>query len=309
MIEMRLRTRIPQSELEKKIGKIVTDADYNLLLTGPGKILKPNGQALCVYLPGVMSAHTKDNDAYQALHSLRSIKSDNRGTASGSDYARESHLNNAGKNTIRYMNVPSTIIGATDASGRQLYCRLTAWTGSNIPQWQTIHPMLRTVAKHFEKHVPDRYAAQMEQVRQTKPEWIVPGTPFSTVTVNNSWSTGVHVDDGDLPQGFSTLVCIRRGNYTGGRLTFPRYRVAVDMQDGDLILMDAHEYHGNTSIVCECGNVCNGMCKVCTAERISLVSYFKTRMTKCGTADEEYKKAAKRAEDRSRKDIEGKNAS
>ena len=63
--------------------------------------------------------------------------------------------------------------------------------------------------------------------------------------------------------------------------------MAVDLADGDLILMDAHEWHGNARITCQCGRALNGPCAECGAERVSVVSYFRTRMTACGTPAEE----------------------
>ena len=109
--------------------------------------------------------------------------------------------------------------------------------------------------------------------------------PWTTVTVNNTYPTGVHKDQGDLDEGFSNLAVLRRGDYAGGHLTFPRYRVAVNMQDGDLILMDAHEWHGNTQMRLDSED----------AERISVVLYYRTNMITCGTAEEEIEHAKRTA--------------
>lgn len=297
MIEARLRTRIPSAELEGKIGKILGPEDYNMLLTGPAKLLKPNGQPLCIYLPGALTTEADMPGVYETLHSLKSQRTDNRGYASG---ARRVMAGTG--NRSRALPVASAIIGAFDAAGRQKYCRLTAWTGQNLPQWEQLRPFLQGVARHFEARLPDRYAVQMREVQATYPEWVVPGTPFTTVTVNNTYPTGTHQDAGDLETGFSTLACLRRGSYTGGHFVFPKYRIGLDMQHGDLALIDAHEYHGNTAIVCECGERRNGMCERCCAERISVVSYFRQNMTKCGSYSEEAQRAVAAAEARSRKE-------
>lgn len=297
MIEARLRTRISPTELESKVGKILGRSDFNAVLTGPAKLLKPNGQPLVVYLPGAIAHHSTDPTIYETLHSLRNIKTDNRGIASGTKRVE------TGVESLktRARPVPSSIIGAFDAAGHQKYCRLTAWTGQNLPQWQTLHPLLATIATHFQHHLPDRYAIQKTEADNTHPEWVVPGTPFTTVTVNNTYPTGVHTDAGDLETGFSTLACVRRGTFTGGQLVFPKYRVAIDMKDGDLALIDAHEYHGNVAITCACGNRTNGMCATCGAERISLVSYFRRNMVRCGTYDEEFARASTLADTRTLK--------
>jgi hypothetical protein len=139
--------------------------------------------------------------------------------------------------------------------------------------------------------VNDRYEAQMAEIDRTHPDWVVPGTPFTTITVNNTYPTGVHTDKGDLDAGFSTIAVLRRGSYTGGRFVFPEFRVAVDLQDGDLILMDAHQWHGNTALVCACGDKRTSSCRACGAERISVVSYFRTAMTSCGSEEEENQRA------------------
>jgi hypothetical protein len=83
VIEARVRTQISDIELDAKVGKVLTDGDYNMLLTGPARVLMPDGRLLCVYLPGVL-ADLMD-DAYDVLHMLRTERTDNRGDASGTE--------------------------------------------------------------------------------------------------------------------------------------------------------------------------------------------------------------------------------
>jgi hypothetical protein len=292
--ELRLRSRVADAAIRDNLaGKILGPADYDVLLTGPTRLLTPAGKPLCVFLPGAVADHARDDTAYDVLHSLRSYGTKNRGLASGTK-----RLDPTGRGRSYATDVKSMIVGAVDPMGQQRYCRLTAWTGLHLPEWQQLQPLLKTVADNLAEHVPDRYRAQMAQVQRTHPDWVVPGTPFTTVTVNNTYPTGVHTDKGDLEEGFSTIACLRRGDYTGGQLVFPAYRVAVDMHDGDLILMDAHEWHGNVAIVCACGTRPNGCCETCGAERISVVSYFRTKMADCGSADQEMERAVDNSEHR-----------
>jgi hypothetical protein len=287
MIELRLRTRLAAEHLEPKQGKVLGPADYDALLTGPAKVLKPDGKPLCVYLPHVLDEWANNDTIYGILHELRTHTTNNRGMSSGAGIAKSP----SGK---RYApTTSSTIIGAFDPNSYRRYCRLTAWTGRNLPKWETLQPFLAAIADQMAAHVPERHRAQMHEVMATRPEWVVPGTPFTTVTVNNTYPTGMHTDKGDLDAGFSTLAVLRRGGpYTGGNLLFPEYRVAVSMGNGDLLLMDAHEWHANTDIVCGCGNTLFGLCETCGAERISVVSYFRTAMVGCADADTEARKAA-----------------
>lgn len=292
MISARLRTRVRPEELEPKVGKILGPEDYNLLITGPAKLIMPSGRPLCVYLPGVLAPELDKPGIYEILHGLRQFVTDNRGAASGSKRIHVTYgpNRNGEPRRTRARRVPSTIIGAIDPSHAHPYCRLTAWTGRNLPEWQALQPLLQVVATRLQQYVPDRFEAQMQAASASNPAWVVPGTPFSTVTVNNTWPTGTHTDSGDLDAGFSTIAVLRRGEYTGGHLVFPEYRVAVDMHHGDLLMMDAHQWHANTALVCACGTQPNGSCKVCGAERISVVSYFRTEVAHCGSPAEEIRK-------------------
>lgn len=288
MIEARLRTRVSPEELDEKKGKILTTSDFNLLLTRSARLLKPNGQPLCVYLPGAVRGEMEE--AYPILTKIR-MKSDNRGLASGTKRV------NAGGTRTRAMPVMSGVLGALDPTPRRPYCRLNAYSREHLDQWQGLFPLLRKVASEFSEYVPERYRNQMEVAEQTHEDWLVPGTPFTTITINNTYSTGVHTDKGDLDEGFSCLAVARRGPYQGGCLTFPEYRVAVDMQEGDLILMDAHEWHGNTAMICGCGSqLKEGPCELCGSERVSVVCYYRTQMSQCGSKAAEDGKMHARAE-------------
>lgn len=283
--DMRVRSRMPDAAMEARAGKLPGNLDYDVLLTGPTRVSKLDGRPLCVYMPGVLTEALDAPGVYDVLHELRKLISRNRGMASGTKRFKS-------KQTRSYTKpIASGIVGAIDPTGQQRYCRLTAWTGMNLPKWETLHPLLREVAGHLEANVPDRYRAQMAYARRTNPAWVVPGTPFTTVTVNNTYPTGVHTDKGDLDAGFSTIACVRKGDYSGGRLVFPQFRLAADLRHGDLILMDAHEWHGNTRLVCACGTSPNGCCETCGAERITVVSYFRTKLTECGSPEEEVRKA------------------
>lgn len=288
MIDLRLRTRVPPEEMELKVGKCLGREDYNLLLTGPSRIRKPDGRPLCVYVPGALGEALDAPGVYEVLHRMDEeiVHTSNRGLASASVRFQSKQKRSYSR------KVSSATVGAVDPQGQTKYCRLTAWTRDNIPSWDLLQPVFQAVAGELERYVPERYAAQAAYAAKADPAWVIPGTPFTTITVNNTYSTGVHTDKGDLDEGFSTITCIRRGDYTGGQLVFPEYRVAVDLKHGDLLLMDAHDWHGNVVLVCACGKEANGACKGCGAERVSIVSYFRTKIARCGSPEEEYKRAS-----------------
>jgi hypothetical protein len=302
LTELRVRSKLTDEAMEQRKKKVLTDADHDVLLRGPTRVMGPTGKPLCVYLPGAVK---DDMDtAYEVLTTIRGL-TENRGYASGTDQKFQQN------NLQRAKPVMSSILGAFEASGFYKYCRLTSWTAKEMEsRWPTLLPLFQTIAGRFEEYVPERFANQMREVGKASADWIIDGTPFTTITVNNTYSTGVHQDKGDLDEGFSCLAVARRGDFTGGKLTFPEYRVAVDMQDGDLILMDAHAWHGNTAIRCHCPIepdrvvldesdrrvLSDGPCPDCGAERISVVCYFRTNITKCGDEVEEQERAVAWAE-------------
>lgn len=288
-VEVRLRTWIPDTELDAKKGRILLPGDFNVLCTGPTRLLRPQGGILAVYLPGVL--HTEMHDAWPTLSAIRMV-TDNRGLASGTPRSKRGD-----QKRTRTRNILSATIGAVDpgpsstSTGRLPVCRLTAWTGKHLPQWQALTPLFERINQLYADQVPQRWIAQRDAADATHPDWLIGDTVFTTVTVNNTYSTGVHQDAGDLPQGFSTLAVGRRGDYHGGHLVLPRYRVAFDMRDGDLLLFDAHEWHGNTDMWCPHQD--RPLARPCPqgCERVSLVTYFRTRMQNCDSPDTEAAKA------------------
>jgi hypothetical protein len=292
LVELRLRSRIPDEELQEKIGKVLTPDDFNLLPTGDVKVLKPDGKPLLIYRRGIIPPELREQ-AWPVLHSLKNDTTTNRGLASGTPRVQ-------GPGSRSYAKaVPSALLGAFEAQGPRKFCRLTAWTGREIEQYEQLWPLLTFIGERMLADAPDRYEAQMREVQKTHPDWVIPGTPFSTITVNNSYPTGVHQDAGDLDAGISTLAVFREGSYSGGVLVFPEYRIGVDMQDSDLILMDAHSWHGNTEFDPPVKRSMTG--KVLEDpgfERISVVSYFRTKITTCESATTESEKRRTLAEHR-----------
>ena len=55
LIELRLRNWIPDTTLDRQIGRILTPGDFSVVCTGPVRLLRPSGDVLAVYLPGVLA--------------------------------------------------------------------------------------------------------------------------------------------------------------------------------------------------------------------------------------------------------------
>lgn len=295
MIDLRLKSWIPDDELDLKKGKIVGERDFNLVATGSVRLFAPQGHLLAVRLSGVLADLMTER--WPILASIR-MTSNNRGMAGGTprfNMGTWSKANPILSGVLGSMDPRKDSATAHAKVGRAGFripvCRLTSWTRDHLDQWHELAPIFQAVAHHLSVQNPGRYRAQLEVAQRTHPDWVIPGTPFTTITINNTYPTGVHQDAGDLPEGWSTLAVARRGDYQGGYLVLPRYRVAFDMRHGDLLLFDAHEWHGNTAITCPHGDrpldrPCRDGC-----ERVSLVSYYRTNMQHCGSNADEIDKA------------------
>lgn len=281
-VDIRLRTRVSDAELEEKVGKVLTDADYNLLPTSDCVVRKPDGKILLIYRRAIIPEELREQ-AWPILDEFKHSLTSNRGLASGTP-----RLPSASGKRSYAMNVPSSIIGSFEPTGPKQFCRVTAWTGRETEKFETLQPLLRFIGDRMKIDARERWAAQMEKVAETHPDWVIPGTPFTTVTINHTYPTGVHTDKGDLDAGISTLAVFREGEFSGGTLVFPEYRIGVSMQDRDLLLMDAHSFHGNTQFDPPVRRLMSGRLEEDPGfSRISVVAYFRTQMPSCGSAVDE----------------------
>jgi hypothetical protein len=174
--------------------------------------------------------------------------------------------------------VDSGIAGWFDRYPRIPFGRATTYTRDNFEKFKMAYPFLQHLAKGFKDLLPSRYAAQKTATDKIDPRFVIPETPFTTVTVNKTFRTAAHRDAGDFSDGLSNLLTLSNdGRYTGGYLIFPEIRIAVNVRPGDLLLVNNHEViHGNTPIVCEEGS-----------ERVSLVVYLRENMMELGSYEYE----------------------
>jgi hypothetical protein len=82
------------------------------------------------------------------------------------------------------------------------------------------------------------------------------GSPMTALSANK-YSTGgttkmsAHLDGKDLEFGMTTMCVFRIGEFDGAYLCFPRYGIAIEADDGDVLIADSNELHGVTPITGE----------------------------------------------------------
>ena len=271
-------------------GTALTLRDVDTILREDADVYKPDGSILLHFRKAVIP----DEVCQRAYSVLRTVKGDpsNRAIAALGFSRRSSRKDGSlSKQTrirmARYpqlRNVGSAVIGNIDRTSSTAwfpYCRQTAFNLEHPGLFAECMDYIQLTDKHFKAIAPERHAAQAAVVARTHPEWVIHGTAFTTITVNRNFRTRGHRDVGDLKEGFGVMSALPAGLYTGGYNAFPEFRVAVDMRQGDVLLGDVHEWHGNTTI-----HGVNG-----EYERVSCVFYYRERMLKCGTPAEELERA------------------
>lgn len=279
---VQLRSQLEAAHVAELSGSILTEQHSSLLLCGDADVYKPNGEALLLVRrdqidPAILDA------AYPALRELQSSKTTNRGKYSGQQRVEKVFADGVKSKNTHTDAVASAIIGFFDRQGGRFpFCRATAFTADRVEQWQTVLPLAQRVAAIFKDTLPTRYQRQLTLSLKAPPEFIVSGTPFTTITVNNNVApSGVHQDKGDYKDGFGIILVLRRGEYKGAHLVFPEWGVSADLQHGDLLFFNSHDWHGVTPFREQHDD----------AVRISLVFYFREKMIKCGNSAAELEHA------------------
>jgi len=279
-------------EIEARAGQYISASEVETLLQEDTDVYKPDGSILLKF----RKRTTSSDSAMVAYKELSQTKNyfpgeNNRGTATGksrrSEKVSEKVIRKAGfqSNTVASpLPVRSGVVGYFDRYTRIPYCRQSAFNLRYPKEFRLCVPFIRAINNIFSSECRDRYAAQLAVVKQTSPDFYIRDTVFTTVTVNKNWQTAIHVDAGDLKEGFGVMTAFSAGTYDGCYLVFPRYRIGVDMRTTDVLLADVHEYHGNTPFIGRSGQY----------NRISCVFYYRSNMRYCGTAQEELERAKNR---------------
>uniref|UniRef100_A0A6C0AMK9 2OGFeDO JBP1/TET oxygenase domain-containing protein n=1 Tax=viral metagenome TaxID=1070528 RepID=A0A6C0AMK9_9ZZZZ len=145
-------------------------------------------------------------------------------------------------------NVFSSVLGYFEKTPFMgLPCRLTSYTQRYFNEYKAGLPYIEAIDDLFKKLVPDRYKVQHKRAAGNS-AFQIKDTAFSSVTINRNFRTGLHMDAGDLREGFGNLSVIERGKYGGGFTIFPRFKVGINLRTGDFVAMDVHEWHCNTEM-------------------------------------------------------------
>ena len=291
-------------------AQLLDDSHYDFLLDETGMVETPaydDEWPLCILLKNVVPQSLLDavRPIVRKAATQRKVAGGNRGVAAGTGMVARRNRNGQMSKIKGVPNLEdlseedyARLRSATDGTfgfnsrsvrGGQVYpCRITEYSGALTVEWALMGVLAKTVAESFKQSwASNRWEAQFAKASQTSPTWLLQTsdgiTPFTTITCNKSWRTAAHVDKGDLKEGFGVMCCL--GDFSGCHLVFPRYRVAVNYQEGDVLLANVHQVHGNTPLLNPDGSVPRVGRE---PERLVCVFYYQEKMDQClRTKDEE----------------------
>lgn len=232
------------------------------------RVFKADKSLLCCIAWSAVNQQLCDLGFDSYLTAGRDNISTNRGSAAGQVRRSVTTSGNYDRGTASN----STVIGYINSTNHKRPCRLTSFSRNHPELYNAGLPFIKEIDSCFKKYVPCAYRVQSEAASLTP--FRITDTAFSTVTVNYNFRTALHKDAGDFIQGFGTLVVLRRSCQTD-MLLFPQYKVAVELNNGDFMAMDVHEWHCNSEIHTSPAEV-----------RLSFVCYLRDKLTKCITVNQ-----------------------
>lgn len=314
-----IKNYMKDSEIDKKEGSYINESHYTRIIKENADVYYQDKDGerklLLKFRKGVIpQKHCKDT--FKALYKMAQKKNVNRGAAAGAiktkklpkyvhqvktkhrfrvfykdkkGELKKDNISNASmSNIMGYYDRPDRNHYRTSKKSPASLCRVTAFTRDHKDKWNATLPLIVKADKQFKKLVPSRHKIQHERANEVH-KFQIEDTAFSTVTTNYNWRTACHKDKGDLVEGFGNLLVLEKDkcghncpSYKGGYLGFPKFKVCVDVRQGDFLAMDVHQWHCNTGMKeGQYDNKKNKFPKETDYGRLSLVCYLRKKMIKC----------------------------
>jgi hypothetical protein len=120
--------------------------------------------------------------------------------------------------------------------------------------WSALQALAQSMTTVFKWGLPEQYAAHRAAITGIPEGCLMLRTPYTSAICNRhddaagvTARTAYHPDPKNVEGGYGLLSVW--GEFTGGLLVFPQYRVAVDLRPGCVLVADNTFVHGNTAII------------------------------------------------------------
>lgn len=268
------------------MGSFLDESSYDELINFSCDVYDGNGLLLAKFRKNILT----ESKLFACVENTRDaiVKMDNRGIASGKVELSKT-MNRKGifvKENFKLQPIThdgrmskykvgncvlNGLIGYMDRTVMMPYCRKTAFTKNEFEKFEKAIPFIKEVDFFYSQLINNKWKIQKEYAKATNNNYLIADTTFTTVTINKDFQTAVHKDAGDLKKGFGNLSCYKTKGISGGYFVLPQWRIAFDLNNCDLLLVDVHQWHGNTPIIKETEQ----------DERISFVMYLRENIIKC----------------------------
>lgn len=262
---------------ESNKGKFLDNKSFDILIDHDCDGYDLYGNLLFKFRKNIIPLEILKN-GYESFKDSITL-TEGRGTASGSSHKRIRKDGSISKITVGN-KVLSGNVGFMDKNAMVPYCRKTAFARDYFDKFNAGIPFVEYIDKKYQELCPEHYNKQIAIANGTNTNYRIGKTSFTTVTVNENFQTAIHKDSGDFQDGFGNLSVYREGAFDGSYFCLPEYKVAIDLQNCDLLFADVHRWHGNTPYY-NCSE---------NYKRIAFVMYYREYMYKCLQPTEELKK-------------------
>lgn len=164
---------------------------------------------------------------------------------------------------LEEQGVRQGVLGYLDATPDQS-CHETPLSINRPEMLDRNELLIKRVDELYAQHMPSLYAIQRAEVEKA-PRWRLGNTVFTTIYIIKQLRSAYHADRGNLRGVMSAMLPM--GEFTGGELILPRWRIAIAYKPGDLLLFDPQQLHGNLPF---------------EGERLSAIFYCERRIADCG---------------------------
>ncbi len=277
MKEIVLRPHLGELDaIDQYEGKVPTTHDYDTIVESPVSVQDQNGNIIAI----VVNEATRGTKlAYDAINSyVYPSKARQVASSGATSYVKKKDGTVSNTTQLPPHLAPLTSIGGyLDRQSRVPYAHATMLCRDHPEKWKQMQPFIKSVNEIFQKYAPEKYAIQKAVAEEVPKEWIIGTTAFSTITMNKNFSIHYHRDANDLKEGLGVMSHLCIGDYEGGELVIPRFRLAIRFKHKDVVLFDVGQVHGVMPLKGAWGRF----------NRITVVHYLRENLLRCGDAAHE----------------------
>lgn len=130
---------------------------------------------------------------------------------------------------------------------RKDFCASTSLAQESPDDHDLICELGQRISAHYLNRAPEVFGSHKQMVdEKMRPEWVIPGTPFTSGIINKNNPLKYHFDTGNFKKVFSCMVAFKK-DCDGGHLSLPEYDCGLEIADNSILLFDGQEIlHGVT---------------------------------------------------------------